>query len=85
MPTMFNNLVRMIALPVWHWVCFLAWLPWFVVSMPWQLQRAYGRVMRAFDLKDNGTDELLPLERLVARRSARRRTPYRHPPGQITE
>jgi hypothetical protein len=76
-----NNLVRTIPGRVWRWVCFLAWLPWFAVSMPWQLQRAYGRITRAFDLGDWRPDEEHIVQRLMGRRSAHRTTPYRDPRG----
>jgi len=36
-----------VANSVKDWLCFFAWLVWFVLTMPWQLQKAYGQVMNA--------------------------------------
>jgi hypothetical protein len=41
---------------VCNFLCFLIWLPWFFISLPWQLKRAYSIVNNAFDLQGNKED-----------------------------
>lgn len=40
----------------WHRVCFLAWLPWFLLSLPWQVQKAYAQFRYAIDFNSNQPD-----------------------------
>lgn len=34
----------------WRWVKFLAWLPWFFLTFPWQLRKGYREVMAAVSI-----------------------------------
>lgn len=35
---------------VWRWVKFSAWLPWFFLTLPWQLRKGYHEVMAAVSI-----------------------------------
>jgi ribosomal protein S18 acetylase RimI-like enzyme len=35
---------------IWRWVKFLAWLPWFFLTFPWQLRKGYREVMAAVSI-----------------------------------
>jgi hypothetical protein len=30
---------------LWKWTCFIVWLPWFFLTLPWQLKKAYGEML----------------------------------------
>jgi hypothetical protein len=35
---------------LWRWVKFWAWLPWFFLTLPWQLRKGYREVMAAVSI-----------------------------------
>jgi hypothetical protein len=37
-----------------NFILFLVWLPWFFISLPWQLLRAYALVSNAFNINSSG-------------------------------
>jgi hypothetical protein len=36
----------------WKWLRFVFWLPWFILTWPWQIQKAYSQVFRAISLSE---------------------------------
>jgi hypothetical protein len=38
---------------IWNWAKFAVWLPWFVLTFPWQIRKAYQQVMAAINIQDD--------------------------------
>jgi hypothetical protein len=44
---------RLIFKNIWKWAKFLVWLPWFILTFPWQMRNAYRQVMSAISIPND--------------------------------
>jgi hypothetical protein len=47
---------------IWKWSCFLAWLPWFFITWPWQIKKACQQFDALFSFSRDELTEEYPLE-----------------------
>ncbi|MBN1191417.1 MAG: hypothetical protein JXA46_16800 [Dehalococcoidales bacterium] len=40
-------MLKLAAIKIWKWAAFIFWLPWFFITLYWQLKKGYAQFVRA--------------------------------------